>query len=186
MTAPFLTKKSAGVTVVKNRKQDLSNQDVEKIRLIIAFPMILATCIFVLAFGWLLQHRTHIATVLVACFLLANVLTSALVAITALLSDINMGNGASLGAAMNLVRCLISAGGVAAATPVINAIGIGFAASIVAVIWIAAFPALWMVYKRGYQWRKAAQAALSDQESETAEASAGIPAGVSGDVKQDS
>lgn len=150
-------------------------------RLIIAFPMILATCVFVLAFGWLLEFKTNIAPVLVICFLVANVLTSALVAITALLSDINMGNGASLGAAMNLVRCLLSAGGVAAVTPVINAIGIGYAATIVAAIWIGTIPALWMVYSRGYQWRKE-KAALSDQESDAPETSA-APAG---DAKQNS
>lgn len=165
------------MTIVKNRRQDLSNQDVEKARLVIAFPMILATCTFVLAFGWLLEYRIHIAAVLVMCFLLANVLTSALVAITALLSDINTGNGASLGAAMNLVRCLISAGAVAAVTPLIDAIGIGYAATIVAGIWIVTLPALWLVYSKGYQWRKA-KAALSDQESEAAEAGA-VPAGAS-------
>ncbi|ROW11421.1 hypothetical protein VMCG_01539 [Cytospora schulzeri] len=163
-----------GVTIVKNRKQDLSNQDVEKSRLIIAFPMILATCTFVLAFGWLLEYKIHISAVLISCFLLANVLTSALVAITALLSDINMGNGASLGAAMNLVRCLIGAGAVAAVTPLIDLIGIGFAATIIAAIWIAALPALWLVYRKGYQWRKT-KAALSDQESEATEASAAPP-----------
>lgn len=160
--------------IVKNRRQDLSNQDVEKARLVIAFPMILATCTFVLAFGWLLEYRIHIAAVLIICFLLANVLTSALVAITALLSDINMGNGASLGAAMNLVRCLIGAGAVAAVTPLIDAIGIGYSATIVAGIWITALPALWLVYSKGYQWRKT-KAALSDQESEGAEAGA-VPA----------
>lgn len=160
-----------GVIIVKNRRQDLSNQDVEKARLVIAFPMILATCTFVLAFGWLLEYKIHIAAVLVICFLLANVLTSALVAITALLSDINMGNGASLGAAMNLVRCLIGAGAVAAVTPLIDAIGIGYSATIVAGIWVTALPALWLVYSKGYQWRKA-KASLSDQESEGAEAGA--------------
>lgn len=152
--------------MVKNRKQDLTKHDVERARLAISFPMILATCGFVLAFGWLMEYKVHIAAVLVICFLLANVITGALVGVTALLTDINIGNGASLGAAMNLVRCLMGAGGAAAITPLINAIGIGYAATMIAGIWIITLPALWLVYKKGYQWRKA-KASLGDQISET-------------------
>ncbi|KAK7993294.1 AN1-type zinc finger protein [Apiospora arundinis] len=144
-----------GVTIVKNRKQDMSMHDVEKVRLLIAFPMILAMSGFLVAFGWLMQYCAHLAAVLVVGFLFANMLTGALVATSALLTDINVGNGASLGAAMNLVRCLMAAGGVAAITPMINRIGIGYAATLMAAIWILALPPLWLVYKRGYQWRKA-------------------------------
>lgn len=129
--------------------------------------MILATCGFVLAFGWLMEYKVHIAAVLVICFLLANFITGALVGVTALLTDINVGNGASLGAAMNLVRCLMAAGGSAAITPLVNAIGIGYAATMIAGIWIATLPALWLVYRKGYQWRRA-KASLGDQENETA------------------
>jgi hypothetical protein len=154
-----------GLTVVKNRKQDMSKYDIEKTRLIIAFPLILATCGFVIAYGWLMEYKIHVAAVLVIIFILANVITGALVANTALLTDINLGDGASLGAAMNLTRCLMGAGGVAAITPLINAIGIGYAATITAGIWVTALPALWLVYNKGYEWRKA-ELALEDETNE--------------------
>ncbi|KAK6836889.1 hypothetical protein PG987_007384 [Apiospora arundinis] len=154
-----------GVIIVKNRKQDMSMHDVEKVRLLIAFPMILAMSGFLVAFGWLMQYRAHLAAVLVVGFLFANMLTGALVATSALLTDINVGNGASLGAAMNLVRCLMAAGGVAAITPMINRIGIGYAATLMAAIWILALPPLWLVYKRGYQWRKASLDAIKGGKS---------------------
>ncbi|KAK8859127.1 major facilitator superfamily domain-containing protein [Apiospora arundinis] len=154
-----------GVIIVKNRKQDMSIHDVEKVRLLIAFPMILAMSGFLVAFGWLMQYQAHLAAVLVVGFLFANMLTGALVATSALLTDINVGNGASLGAAMNLVRCLMAAGGVAAITPMINRIGIGYAATLMAAIWILALPPLWLVYKRGYQWRKASLDAIKGGKS---------------------
>jgi hypothetical protein len=152
------TNKSLGVAVVKNRKQDLSMHDVEKTRLVIALPMVLATCGFVVAFGWLMEYKVHLAAVLVTVFMLSNVLTGALVATSALLTDINVGNGAALGAAINLVRCLMGAGGVAAMTPMINRIGIGYVGTLIAAIWIIALPALWVVYNKGYNWRKASLA----------------------------
>lgn len=102
-----------------------------------------------------MEYKIHVAAVLVLIFILANVLTGALVATTALLTDVNLGDGASLGAAMNLVRCLMGAGGVAITTPLINAIGIGYASTMVAAIWIVTLPALWLVYSKGHSWRKA-------------------------------
>jgi hypothetical protein len=148
---------------VKNRQQDLSEYDIEKARLIVSFPMILATCGFVIAYGWLMEYKTHVAAVLVIVFLTANVFTGVLVANSALLTDINPGNGAALGAAMNLTRCLMAAGGVAAVTPLINKIGIGYTATITAGVWIATLPALWMVYSKGHMWRKAASKSRAEE-----------------------
>ena len=102
-----------------------------------------------------MQHRTPIAAVLTVLFLLSNFITGALVANTALLTDLNLGHGAALGAAMNLTRCLMGAGGVAAVTPLIDKVGIGWAATVIAGIWMAGLPALWLVYRRGFEWRKA-------------------------------
>lgn len=161
----FMAHHSVGLTIVKDRQQDIKNFDIEKARLVMTFPLVFATCGFVIAYGWLMEYKTHVASVLVIIFLFANVFTGAMVANTALLTDINPGNGASLGAAMNLTRCLMGAGGVAAVTPLIHAIGIGYAATITAGIWIATLPALWLVYTRGHRWRKA-KAVLEYEERE--------------------
>ena len=112
-----------------------------------------------------MEYKIHVAAILVIVFLLANVLTGALVATAALLTDINLGDGASLGAAMNLVRCLMGAGGVAITTPLINAIGIGYASTMVAAIWIVSLPTLWLVYSKGHSWRKAKLGAADSGEA---------------------
>lgn len=143
-----------GLTITKNHRQDISVFDIEKVRLIVALPLILATCAFVVAYGWLMEYKTHISSVLVISFAIGNVYTGAMVANTALLTDINPGNGAALGAAMNLTRCLMSAAGVAVVTPVIQKIGIGHASTVTAGVWITALPALWLVYRSGHAWRR--------------------------------
>ena len=112
-----------------------------------------------------MEYKTHIAAVLYIVFILASVINGALVANMISLTDINPGNGSSLGAAMNLTRCLMGGGGVAAITPLINAIGIWYAATMTAGIWIATLPLLWLVYSKGDRWRKA-KAALGDEERE--------------------
>lgn len=145
-----------GLKIVKNRQQDLSEYNIEKARLTVSFPMIFATCGFVIAYGWLMEYKTHMASVLAIVFFTANVFTGVLSVNSALLNDLNPGDGAAIGAAMNLIRCLMGAGGVAAVTPLINRIGIGYTATITAGAWIAALPALYMVYSRGHMWRKAA------------------------------
>lgn len=102
-----------------------------------------------------MDYKAHLAAVLIIVFILANVVTSAMIVLSALLTDLNPGNGASLGAAINLVRCSMAAGGVAGITPLINAIGIGYAATITGFLVIGTLPAQWLVYSKGYGWRKA-------------------------------
>jgi hypothetical protein len=137
--------------------------------------MIFATCGFVVAYGWLMQYNTHVASVLVVVFLIANVFTGVLIANSALLNDLNPGNGAALGAAMNLTRCLMGAGGVAAVTPLINKIGIGYTATATAGVWVATLPALYLVYSKGYTWRKAALEASSQDRRENPDVASGSP-----------
>nr|A0A345BJP9.1 RecName: Full=MFS-type transporter clz19; AltName: Full=Squalestatin S1 biosynthesis cluster protein clz19; AltName: Full=Zaragozic acid A biosynthesis cluster protein 19 [Curvularia lunata]AXF50662.1 MFS [Curvularia lunata] len=164
-----------GFKIVKNRQQDLSRYDIEKARLTVSFPMIFATCGFVVAYGWLMQYDTHVASVLVVVFLIANVFTGVLIANSALLNDLNPGNGAALGAAMNLTRCLMGAGGVAAVTPLINKIGIGYTATATAGVWVVTLPALYLVYSKGYTWRKAALEASSQDRRENPDVASGSP-----------
>ena len=137
--------------------------------------MIFATCGFVVAYGWLMQYNTHVASVLVVVFLIANVFTGVLIANSALLNDLNPGNGAALGAAMNLTRCLMGAGGVAAVTPLINKIGIGYTATATAGVWVATLPALYLVYSKGYTWRKAALEASSQDRRGNPDVASGSP-----------
>lgn len=115
----------------------------------------------------LMEYGKPLAAVLVVLFLIAKVLTGCIVANAALLTDINRKSAASAGAAINLARCLLGAGGVAAATRLIDAIGIGPTATLTAGLWIVTAPALWSVYRHGHRWR-IAKAAKRKKKEESA------------------
>lgn len=134
---------------------DITHFDVERARLAIVFPMVVAGCGFILAYGWLMEYHMPLASILVVLFCLANLLTGTLVANVVLLTDLNRDSAASMGAAVNGARCLLSAGGVAVATPLINAIGIGYTATLTAGLWLILLAPLWAIYQFGFRWRRA-------------------------------
>ena len=150
--------KKQGLDIIRNRQQDISKFNVEKARLMIAMPAALGACCMMVAYGWAMEFHAPLAAILVILFFTAHVLTGSLIPIGTLLLDLNKKSAASAGAAVNLVRCSLSAGAVAAATPLINAIGIGWTASLTAFIWIALLPVVWLVYHNGYRWRVAKEA----------------------------
>ncbi|EME41510.1 hypothetical protein DOTSEDRAFT_73804 [Dothistroma septosporum NZE10] len=156
-----------GLSVEKNRQTDITHFDTEKARLFYAFPMVALATALAVGYGWEMQSRAPLAAILVTVFFLSNALTGALVANTALLTDINRKNAAAVGAATNLTRCLLSAGGVAAITPLINQAGIGWASTIVATMWAAAGAAFWLVYVQGFRWRVKRAAKKSERKGQS-------------------
>lgn len=76
-----------------------------------------------------------------------------MIATAALLTDLNRENAAAVGAAMNLARLLLSAGAVAVVGPLNRSLGIGWAATITAGVWLLLVPVLGIVYRKGFAWR---------------------------------
>ena len=68
--------------------------------------------------------------------------------------DVNHQSAATAVAASNLCRCLMGAGTTAFVGPLIEAIGIGWTGTIVAVLWALFSPLLWLVFLRGHSWRQ--------------------------------
>jgi len=83
-------------------------------------------CASVLVFGWTLDYHVHISVTIICTFFLRWSATSIISVITTFMVDIFPKQGASATAALNLVRCLMAAGGTAAALPIVNAIGTGW------------------------------------------------------------
>jgi len=86
-------------------------------------------------------------------FLIAILITGVMNAIAALLTDVNRDNAAAVGAAMNLIRLLLSAGAVAVVGPLNRAAGIGWTATVTAGVWVLLVPILRIVYRKGFAWR---------------------------------
>jgi hypothetical protein len=145
--------KRQGLEIVKNRQQDITNFDIEKARITITAPIVFGACIFIVGYGWTMEYKTSLAAPLVLLFFMALLTTGSFTSLNVLIVDINREAPATATAASNLARCLLGAGAVAAATPLIDAVGIGWTSTLAAFVWILALPCLWWVYTRGHRWR---------------------------------
>ncbi|KAI0480694.1 MFS general substrate transporter [Xylariaceae sp. FL0804] len=143
-----------GIEIKKNKQQDLEEFPIEAARLQVSIPMIYATAVFVVAFGWVLQTHTSLAGVEITLFFLGLFYSGGLSGLNVLVVDTHQDSPATALAANNLFRCLVSAGATAAALPLINRIGIGWTSVFIAGVWVAFSPLLWLVLVRGERWRR--------------------------------
>lgn len=137
----------------KGRQQDLRAFPLEKARCQIALPNHVLAMLSIMTFGWVMQFRTHIAGPEVVLFVIGFAIVGAFNVSNAFIIDLHRDEPATATAAVNLVRCLIAAGGVAVIVPMINAMGRGWAFSFVAFVYVALLPVLWVLMKFGPKWR---------------------------------
>lgn len=145
--------KKVGMEIVQGKQQDLSDFPIEQARIDVVGPAhLLGTTAFIL-FGWLVHLRVHIGALLVVSAIVGFGVSAAFNTSNTLLIDIQRGKPATATAAVNLVRCLISAGGVAAIVPMIEAMGPGWTFTLWGLIFVAIIPMLWALCKYGPRWR---------------------------------
>ncbi|KAL5365060.1 major facilitator superfamily domain-containing protein [Aspergillus floccosus] len=143
-----------GVELLPNQQPEIDNIPVEKARLQITLPLMYLSSVFALGYGWVMNYNVHIAGPLVFLFLFGNTGTGISNSVKMLVVDIHTERPATATAAMNSFKNLVGAGVVAAAMPLIDAIGIGWVGTICACIWFLVTPAFWIVYFQGHGWRK--------------------------------
>ena len=153
-----------GIKVVKAREQDLSNFPIEKARLQVALPLLFLCALCTVAYGWILHFRTSIAGPCVMLFFLGYTLIASTQSVSILIVDINPGLAGTATAAFNLVRCLLGAGATALILPLTNAMGWGWAYTLVALIYVVMSPLLFLVIRFGPRWRKARREADAAKE----------------------
>ncbi|KAJ5960786.1 uncharacterized protein N7479_007936 [Penicillium vulpinum] len=127
-----------GMIIHKNRQQEIEKFDIERARLAITLPLIYLASLCIIGYGWVMQYRTTLAGP--PCDVVLH-------------WSYNY-NAATAAAANNLFRCLMGAGATAIASPLIKSIGIGWTATFIAGLWVLGSPALWVVFYRGYRWRR--------------------------------
>lgn len=146
--------KRLGMKLVKSKEQDLSKFPIEKARLQIAIPVLLFCSIFTIAYGWVLQARTTVAGPCVILLFLGYTMIASTQSISILIVDINPKIAGTATAAFNLIRCLLGAGATALILPMENAMGTGWAFTLIGLLFIALSPILWVVMKWGPKWRE--------------------------------
>ena len=92
-----------------------------------------------LVFGWSLRYHVHMSVPIIATFFLGWAATSVISVVTTYMVDVFPKQSASATAALNLVRCLMAAGGTAAVLPVVGAIGSGWTFTVAMGLILASF-----------------------------------------------
>lgn len=143
-----------GIAIVRNRQQDIDNFPIERARLQVSLPFMGMASLTMLGYGWLMEQKTSLVGPLVMLFFLGHFITGSFSSLNTLIVDLHYQTPATATASSNLVRCLLGAGATAFATPLINAIGIGWAGTAVALLLLALSPLVWLVYFKGWDWRR--------------------------------
>lgn len=146
--------KKLGIPVVKNRRQDLSNFPIERARLEVALPVFFLAGSFVVVYGWLLTMKLSLAAPVITLFIVGFGLTFTFQVLNVLMVDIYPGKPSVATAANNLFRCEIGAVFSAILLPMINKIGIGWAYTIIALMFMGFAPTLLVIIRQGPRWRK--------------------------------
>ena len=116
-----------GITIRKGKQQDLENFPIEVVRFQVVLPGHVIGTLALIAYGWTIKFRTHIAGPEVALFFIGFGVSTSFNLTNTLLIDLHREKPATATAAVNLVRCLLSASGAAVIIPMCHAMNPGWA-----------------------------------------------------------
>ncbi|KAK3675121.1 hypothetical protein LTR78_005055 [Recurvomyces mirabilis] len=146
--------KRLGVVITKGKQQDLSDFPIERVRLEVVVPGHVIGTLAILAFGWTLKYRTNLAAPEIALFFIGFGVSTSFNISNTLLVDLHKSTPATATAAVNFVRCLMTAGAAACIIPLCNAIGPGWAFTLIGLVYVVLIGVLFLLMARGQQWRK--------------------------------
>ncbi|RAL00028.1 MFS transporter [Aspergillus ibericus CBS 121593] len=143
-----------GMPVIRNVRQDLTNFNIERVRLEIGLPLYYMCLASMIAYGWVLGHKVNLAAPIILLFISGWCLNGTSQVLSAMMVDLWPGRSAAATAASNLFRCELGAAASAAITPMSEAMGQGWAYTTLGLISVAVSPSLWVVMTRGIEWRQ--------------------------------
>lgn len=145
------------IVINKGKQQDLRHIPIEKVRLQVVVPGHIIGTIGLIAFGWTIKFETHIAGPEAALFIIGFGVSTAFNITNTLLIDLHRDQPATATAAVNFVRCLMSAGGSAAIIPMCRAMNPGWAFTFIALIYVVLIGVVFWIMKDGMTWREEAE-----------------------------
>ena len=138
---------------VDRSTNDLSSFPIEKARLLSVFPLLAISSAATAGFGWALDQRISMAVPLVLTFFSGASQVAIFTICGTLLTDLNPNQSATIQAAYSLIRCGLSAGGIAGLQALVDAVGVGWCFSVYAIVGALCIPIFAMLRSRGMQWR---------------------------------
>ncbi|KAI9760344.1 MAG: hypothetical protein M4579_001748 [Chaenotheca gracillima] len=138
----------------KSAAHDLFEFPLEMARLRSIYVFLSLSTVATAGFGWSLEARTHIAVPLVLQFFTGSTQVAIFTICGTLLTDLNPGRSATVQASYNLVRCALSAAGIAALQALIDRVGVGWCFTMYAIIGALCAPMCLALRQWGWGWRK--------------------------------
>lgn len=154
-----------GITVARNRRQELLNFPIERARLEIALPVFCLGCVCTVLYGWLMTQDVNVSGPIILLFVMSWSFAAFYQVLNVLLVDTYPGRGAMVTAVVNLLRCEIGAGMAAMISPLTSATGSGWSYTIIALIGVAATSPLLLTMKYGMKWRQASVAKAEERKN---------------------
>ncbi|KAG6028626.1 hypothetical protein E4U40_000918 [Claviceps sp. LM458 group G5] len=142
-----------GVPFERSQQQDLSGFPLERARLEIGLPLLSLAGASLIGWGWAMHAVTHVAVPCVLSFLLGIGMVGFNNTTNILLVDFNPGKAGTATAANNLTRCLVGAGVSAAIIPMIDAMGVGPAFTLIGGLYFVSILPLLVLLRHGMRWR---------------------------------
>ncbi|KAK1723277.1 hypothetical protein CaCOL14_007111 [Colletotrichum acutatum] len=158
--------KRLGIPYDKTRQQDMTGFPIEKARLEVGLPLLYLSSILLLIWGWALHLRAPVAVPCVLLFLFGVGMIGFNNTTNTLIIDIHPGKAGTATAANNFTRCLLGAAATAAIIPMINGMGVGWAFTLLALLYIVFSPALLAIMYWGVKWRQDAKDKALKKEGE--------------------
>lgn len=138
------------------------------VRFQVVLPGHVVGALALIVYGWTLKFKTHIAGPEIALFFIGWGVSTSFNLTNTLLIDLHRDRPATATAAVNFVRCLLSAGGSAAIIPMCNAMNPGWAFTLIALIYIVYILMVFWIMKKGQKWRAEAAEKKRQREAQTA------------------
>ncbi|EGC42755.1 MFS multidrug transporter [Histoplasma capsulatum var. duboisii H88] len=108
----------------------------------------------ILIFGWTLDKNAHISIPIISTLVVGWTTTSIQCLVFTFLVDVYPEQAATAAASLNLVRCLLGGGGVAAVFPLIRVMGIGWTFTLLIGILLLGLGCLVVQFVYGSRWRR--------------------------------
>ncbi|KAJ5281524.1 hypothetical protein N7478_006896 [Penicillium angulare] len=154
-----LRRESEGVKAPPKEVRKIEHARIRAVR--IPIIIFIATTI---AFGWTVRYHVHIAAPITLSFFVGGFDTCILAAFSTLVVDLFEKKSFGATASMNLARCLLATAGTSAIEPMIQAVGTGWAFTILGLICLVTSPLVLAEYRFGTEWRDKRKAKLQARQ----------------------
>jgi multidrug resistance protein len=154
--------------VTYTRQLKFGGFPIEKARLQIALPMVWAASAAVLAYGWVLHRGVHLAGPLVLLVVIGFANTGTVNIMTTLALDVyprHKTTVSGVAAATNLVKCMFGAAASAFVLPLVEAVGTGWAHTLMGLVWALASLLLILPIAKGPKYRVQEEGEEGQQET---------------------